>query len=585
MTPRRAIDSPPLTRTFVLPCLWLAACFLNGSTVAGEAPEQFRVWGKQAKADPYLGDAGLDTPGTAGVEASAEETARGFAVFAKPAAFVIKPDFAPGAADRCTALNVRDCAGQYGPLTFAVFALRRGEFSVAVTDLAGPGGKTIGAEHFDGRAVRCCKVLEKQKPNVIPLLIEAAGKTTVREKRMQQFWLTYRIPDDAAAGTYEGKVRILVDGAEKLALPLKLEVYPFTLVEPDVSLYIYYNNSTAASDLEVIQKELVDMRCHGMNVSTFGLPVTRDGDLTREAAAPFLDAYQKAGFARPRVNLDLWNRITAEWLNTPDKSIQMWGPWFRYYPFSEKLDKRYVATVKMLQEEAKKRGADVILAVADEAGSHPWTTEATQHYNALIKKEVPDVIRELTVGGGWAMKRPEDELWKGLIGIWTTNRWLPDKLELVRKNDPSAKIQLYNMGGNGSGPGGIESVRALYGFFAWKARAAGAAQWTYYHGATPECNYAWPPAAAGEAKVPTLRWEMVREGAKDRRYLATLEARMAAKPGPVADDARRFLDEIAAKIVLRTDEYDPIGGGRVPVPPPGTFDQWREKIAEFIGKL
>jgi hypothetical protein len=115
---------------------------------------------------------------------------------------------------------------------------------------------------------------------------------------------------------------------------------------------------------------------------------------------PLLDLYKKVGFTRPDLHADLWNRITAEWLNSPDQSIKMWGPWFRYYPFSEKLDNRFVDTVKMLREESKSRGLELVLSVADEPGSHPWTTEATQHYNDLIKAKVPDVLRELTTGGG-----------------------------------------------------------------------------------------------------------------------------------------------------------------------------------------
>jgi hypothetical protein len=263
----------------------------------------------------------------------------------------------------------------------------------------------------------------------------------------------------------------------------------------------------------------------------------------------------------------------------------MWGPWFRYYPFTDALDRRYAQTVKMLRDEAHARGLDLVLAVADEAGSHPWTTEATQHYCALVKREAPDVIRELTVGGGWAMKRPEHDLWRGLINIWTTNRWLPEQLDLVRRGDPAAVIQVYNMGGDGSGPGGVESVRALYGFFLWKTGAAGAAQWTYHHGATPLNNYTWPSAEPGEGHVPTVRWEMVREGAKDRRYIATLEARLAGRTGPAADEARAFLDEIRGRIELATDQYDPIGGGRIKVQPPGTYDAWRGRLAELITRL
>jgi hypothetical protein len=550
----------------------------------GAVPEQFRVRGGQAKADPYLVDPG-DLPVTAAVEAAPEDAASGFIAFAKPAGFVIGPDFVPAAADRCTALSAEDCPGQYGYVTFAALALKPGEFSVAVTDLSGPGGKTIAAENVDVRAVRRVKVKgAKDKAEVAPLLIEAFKQKSVPEKCTQQFWLTYFVPPGTPAGTYEGKVRILVGGAERLSLPLRLSVRPFSLVEPDLNLYMYYNNAKEASPA-LVEKELADQRCHGMTLAPLEVPVTRDGDLERAPLAALLDVYKKAGFAQPHLHVGLWNRVTAEWLNTPDKSIGMWGQWFRYYPFSERLDRRYVETVRTIRDEAGKRGLDLWLAVADETGSHAWTTEATQHYNDLVKREVPDVVRELSVGGGWAMGRPEDELWKGCIQVWTTNRWLADKLDLVRRGDPKAIIQVYNMAGDGSKGGGVESVRAFFGFFAWKSGAAGAAQWTYYHTGTPECNYTWPAVDTSDGRVPTLRWEMAREGAKDRRYLATLEARLAGKTGPVADEARKFIEEISARIILRTDQYDPIGGGRVPVEPPGTYDQWRAKIAEFIEKL
>ena len=246
----------------------------------------------------------------------------------------------------------------------------------------------------------------------------------------------------------------------------------------------------------------------------------------------------------------------------------------------------------MIRDEAQKRNLKLVLAVADEAGSHPWTTEATQHYNRLIKQEVPDVIRELTVGGGWAMKRPEHELWKGLINIWTTNRWLPEQFALVRANDPEAKFQLYNMGGAGSQAGGLQSVRNLYGFFNWKAKAHGVAQWVYYHDGTPEHNYTWPaqnaPGSAAQGNVPTLRWEAMREGVKDRRYIATLEARLVGKGDKAAmlvAEAREFLKKIELQIELRHLDYDAISGGRIPAQAAGVYEQWREKVAELIEKL
>ena len=85
--------------------------------------------------------------------------------------------------------------------------------------------------------------------------------------------------------------------------------------------------------------------------------------------------------------------------------------------------------------------------------------------------------------------------------------------------------------------------------------------------------------------MPTLRCEAVREGTKDRRYLATLEERLDGRQDALADDARKFLADIAAQIELCTEDYDPVGGGRVPALPPETYDEWRAKIADFIEAL
>jgi hypothetical protein len=550
-----------------------------------EPPEQYRVWGARAKAHPYLADPGLDEPAPVAAPASDEEKARGFIFFSKPPAFLIRPDHVPAADERSPRLAARDCPGQYGPIEFAVLALKGGEYTVEWTGLTSAAGRKIPPEHLEVRVVRYAKVAGPKGAEVVPLLLESMLKKNVPAGRVQPFWITYHVPEGAEPGTYEGKVLVRLDNEVKLTIPLALTVYGFTLAEPDANLYIYYNNIPEPAYLPVAARELADQRCHGMTLASLEMPVTRAGELTAAGAAPWLDLYKKIGFARPYVHTGLWNRITAEWLNTPDKSIAMWGPWFRFYPFSEKLDRRFADAVKILRDEAKARGLALMLAVADEPGSHAWTTEAAQHYNDLVKAEAPDVLRELTVGGGWAMKRPEDELWKGRINIWTTNRWLPDKLDLVRAGDPKALVQVYNMAGEGSAGGGIESVRAFYGFFLWKSRAAGAAQWVYYHAGTPPNNYTWPAEDPAQGHVPTLRWEMAREGAKDLRYLATLEKLLAGKTGPAAEAARKFLDEIAGKIVLRTDAYDPIGGGRVPVQPPGTYDEWRGRIAELIAPL
>jgi hypothetical protein len=565
----------------------LAVCAVavwGASTASADAPEQFRVWGRRAAPDPYIGEPDLAPAPVAQADPTPQETARGFVLFAREPSELVRPDHVPAAADRCLALEARDCAGEYGPVTFEVFALADGDFTVTVGDLSGPGG-VIPAEDLDLRAVRYAKVTSPDGAQTVPLLLEAFERVHVAAGLTQQFWITYYVPPGRAPGTYEATVRIVKDALAPVELPLRLRVNPYALGGPGEDLRVYYSGSSDPADLPLVRKELIDQRCHGMTASDLPVPVSRDGDLDLPALQPLLDAYKAVGFPSGRAYVSLYNRITSEWLNTPDRSIRMWGPWFRYYPFSETLDERYVRTVQAIRQAARERGLQVVLAVADEAGSHAWTIEATRHYNELVRDRVPGVIRELSVGGGWAMGQPEEQLWHGLLDIWTTNRWLPDKLAAVRAGDPDAAIAIYNMAGPGSDAGGLQCVRLFYGFFSWKARAAGAAQWVYRDRSTPAHNYSWPAADPREGPVPTLHWEALREGAKDRRYLATLEAALEGRSGPGADAARRLLDEVAAQVELRNEDYDPIDGGRIPAHPPGTYERWRAQIEDATEAL
>ncbi len=462
---------------------------------------------------------------------------------------------------------------------------------MGISDLKSSDGGVIANENFDFRVLRFVRLLHDKKAPAMPLLLEPLEGMILPESGLADVRVTYFIPPETPAGLYHGMVSVVLGNTWE-EIPIELKVYPFKLVEPDVNLYIYCTAPEDPGQLDLVRKQWVDQRCHGMNCSQVPAPVTRDGELIEPSLSRLLDAYKSAGFARPLVFVDLYNRIAAEWLNTPDKSIGMWGAWFRYYPFSEKLDRRYVAAVRTLRDQAARRGLKIVLTVADEPGSHPWTTAAAQHYNDLVKAELPDVLRELTVGGGWAMKRDEDQLWKGRINIWTSNRWLADKLQLVRRDDPNAVIQVYNMAGGGSGEGGTQAARLFYGFFNWKAEAAGAAQWCYYHSGTPRENYTWPAADPAQGNVPTLRWEAAREGAKDRRYVATLEKLLEArKPtgdlrDKAAEDGAALLREISSQIKLANLEaYDPIGGGRIPAHPPGTYERWRAQIADCIERL
>ena len=51
----------------------------------------------------------------------------------------------------------------------------------------------------------------------------------LKEGRFQQYWFTWKIPDDARAGLYRGTLEVREDGKPLGKLPVEVEVYPFAL--------------------------------------------------------------------------------------------------------------------------------------------------------------------------------------------------------------------------------------------------------------------------------------------------------------------------------------------------------------------
>jgi len=51
----------------------------------------------------------------------------------------------------------------------------------------------------------------------------------LKANRTQQYWLTWKVPADAAPGVYRGRLAVTADGRPLAELPLELEVYPFAL--------------------------------------------------------------------------------------------------------------------------------------------------------------------------------------------------------------------------------------------------------------------------------------------------------------------------------------------------------------------
>jgi hypothetical protein len=99
--------------------------------------------------------------------------------------------------------------------------------------LTGPGGATIPARSVEILQVRYVNVTRPTDksavagfwPDPLPAL---TGPIDLEAGRNQPFWIRVKVPQDARAGAYEGRISLTAEGFQA-NVPLQVEVYDFTL--------------------------------------------------------------------------------------------------------------------------------------------------------------------------------------------------------------------------------------------------------------------------------------------------------------------------------------------------------------------
>ncbi len=149
-------------------------------------------------------------------------------------------------------------------------------FVVEPTDLTAPGGKVIGAGNIEVLEVRCVNVTHPTDKSAVAgywpdPLPPITGPMNVAASRSRAFWIRVRVPRNAAAGTYEGKIRLKANGYAA-SVPLKVEVYDFTLPDRMTcitafgfslgNVFRYQNISDARQKREILEKYWANFSAH-----------------------------------------------------------------------------------------------------------------------------------------------------------------------------------------------------------------------------------------------------------------------------------------------------------------------------------
>jgi hypothetical protein len=319
-------------------------------------------------------------------------------------------------------------------------------------------------------------------------------------------------------------------------LPLNLTVLPFELADVEDLRYFMYANGSLSKDPRMARKVARDMREHGMTTATVSyfaeighrtnnlqLVVDEPAGYSSETGwvvdksrpmtyAKLIDILVKAGFAR----------------KVPLIEMYAGGTGAGYKP-------ELVAELDRIYKE--RHWPDVLSYVWDEFDvSDEKTRRARQRFTALRKQGLGHLRTTTAITASSEMRRRTDAL-AHRYQVWILGT---PSADLLLKGRAMGK-ELWSYGWSYSHSYTTADLRHYFGRYLWKSGLKGASLWCYNHGVfrdrfwcvvgqtqaafSPTENklmfsYVWEED--GEI-IPTARWEAIREGIDDYRYLRTLK--------------------------------------------------------------
>lgn len=528
---------------------------------------------------------------------TADEQARGFMLAYRHYAERISPHFVPVAEDRLKAISIAATPGEMEPAVFIVYPTRdSAKAEVRVSALSGPAGaipaSAITIDYVHYRYVKARGGgLEAVASHVVPRNWLALEKGIPR-----QFWLTVKVPGNAAPGKYTGTVTVSAAGGQA-RFPLEAEVYPFKLDTVADCGLIYahiWSVPEAREDVEAVVKCLAE---HNVNSATLSGVIKLKGKNPKTGKPTFefsrldmaMETMRKAGMTGPVPLFDM--SIQGE---GGGNSYPHLG--FTRAPYNYKVtDSRYFDAIAELTRQVKERAEaknylPVLMYPVTELSNDPHL--GPPYLEKLVKafRRVEGV--ELIC----SLNTPKDIVCAKLLDHMMVNWGLKLTEErLARIRDDGAKLWFQNIG----------QSRYTEGFLMLKAGAIGRRQWIVSGGAGGRVHAGDPFNSlmgggnssvlfrAPDRAVPNITLKWMSEGADDYRYASKLlrlvkEANESgtAEAKAVAAEARKAYDKILAAIRINT------GGARIESDgrcdnigdffDKSTYDGFRRTIAKHI---
>lgn len=373
----------------------------------------------------------------------------------------------------------------------------------------------------------------------------------------RQFWITVKVPENAAAGDYQGKISIAADGQSAGDMTLNLRVLPFSLPEPktyydiekefyasiynhcNMNEHLKYNGGDVKQASKKLLAEYKNMRDHGCMYPLIADWDRRNPDKAQAQTAFIrqLEILKESGLKTKPV----FGAVNA---------TEYWTI-FRKDPVEREKD---LAGFKKRADEE----FDLVKKILGHNDVYPIGWDEPSMAILVGERDTWKYIHEK---GGRIMSTSKDKhfIYAGYNEDFS-NYGGSYSAESARKwHAVGGRIATY--ASPHTGPENPDYIRRTHGMMLYKADLDGTCNYQYYEGDPNIWNefnkeqyrsfcMVYPTK---ESVIDTLAWEGFREGIDDIRY-ATLLRQVAAKA--IASDSvdKRYAGKIALQWLANLDE-------------------------------
>jgi len=513
----------------------------------------------------------------------------------------------PAKAPEKVSLAVAAAPGEYEPACLAVYGLRdAGKVSLT-------GGKELEKAGITAE-ITVVRSIPKRLTNlrgpsefmVSPQYLERTAETQVKKGVSKQFWITFKVPENAKPGTYRGTFELATSGG-RMEIPASVTVRPFKLdrvIREKTGLCTY-----GVAPFPELGPALL---AHGCN--TLILDIEKDLRISGSGEDPI------AGSPGEKIIGELGSQLQAVVVETRHLSRSCFG--------RPEGDERYERGIRQLCGYARKNNwPKLYFYIVDEVLSVPFRLKMAIWECGMLKKiGVPVFTTHLWYKTSRPYQKEVDQIAPFVdvfcVRFSTRSLWYVDKWDEMQKRAAKEGREIWSYNADNAILFAQPAMkRFAYGWFfrSLGKYCTGQINYTYFitrespytdlDGDSVDFCYIYP-AGQGHAGGCAIDFEAIREGNDDMRYITTLENRIAlAKKKGLASEAaaaEKVLKQLAAsfdfgrefvgKSVFLNSSFEKswedkgrrFASGRYNLPNGWTFEDYhnaREKIAAEIIKM